>query len=353
MKHCLADLTYAEIVDLVSKENIEAYRADQLQNMILKCKTYDETTNIPRALKDALSTVYDARAVELECEYCGKDNVKKYLFKLRDGYTIESVYMPHGYGDTVCVSTQVGCKMGCVFCASGIGGLVRNLTPAEILGQVLLAERLNAREDGKRAITNIVLMGSGEPLDNYENVLRFILLVSNCKGLNVSPRNISLSTVGVPGKIEQLADSGFQITLAISLHAPTDEKRNKLIPHNRKFGISDIIKATKYYFEKTHRRIIFEYALTDGENSDIKSAEQLVALIKGLPCHVNLIPLNPVKEKRLRTASRINQQTFLDFLTKERISATIRRSMGSDIAGACGQLRNQFVGDKAVNETQK
>lgn len=236
--------------------------------------------------------------------------------------------------------------MGCAFCASGIGGLVRSLSAGEILGQILVANRLHGGDTKKRAVTNVVLMGSGEPLDNYENVIKFLRLVSAEGGINISPRNISLSTVGLADRIKELADSGLGVTLTISLHAPTPEKRAKLIPMNAKFGIPEIMEAARYYFDKTGRRVIFEYAMVDGINSDVKSAEELSALVKGFPTHVNLIKLNYVKEKGLPAASMKAINLFLGTLEKNGVSATLRRSMGSDIDGACGQLRRKFIGAK-------
>ncbi|MDR0751351.1 MAG: 23S rRNA (adenine(2503)-C(2))-methyltransferase RlmN [Christensenellaceae bacterium] len=343
MRPSLQDLSFEEIAELVKKFEFPTYRTKQLYDMVLRCKEYNEATNLPLPLKQKFENEYDAISVALEQEFCGKSNVKKYLYRLRDGITIEGVYMPHGYGDSLCVSTQAGCRMACSFCASGLNGLERNLETSEIFGQVLLAERLNARSDGKRAITNIVLMGSGEPLDNYTNVIKFISLVNSEASLNISERNISLSTVGLPDKIRELADSGHKVTLAISLHAPTDEKRNKIIPQNRKHCIAEIINAVKYYFEKTGRRIIFEYALAKNENSTLQSANELIILLRGIPCHVNLIPLNFVKEKKIEGADSKTVNDFLNALAKGRISATVRRSMGSDIFGACGQLRLGYL----------
>ncbi len=339
----LQDFSYEELLALVKDRGFPAFRAGQLLDMIIKNKSYAEATNLPKSLIENLEKDYPPMSVELAGEYRGKDGAIKYLYRLLDGNIIEGVYMPHNYGNTLCVSAQVGCRMGCKFCASGIGGLVRNLTAGEMAGQVLLANRLNGGLPQKRAVTNIVLMGSGEPLDNYDNVIKFLQLISSDKGLNISPRNISLSTVGIPSKIRELADSGFPVTLSISLHAPTNVKRERLIPLNKLHDIEDILQAAKYYFDKTGRRIIFEYALAEGENSTKESANELVRLVKGLPAHINLIPLNYVKEKGLKSAHKDLINEFLGVLTQNNISATVRRSMGSDIGGACGQLRNTFV----------
>lgn len=339
----LQDLDYNQIKQLAAECGLPSYRADQIYGMSMRYKAYDEVTNLPKDIISRISQSYLAQAVQVVQEFRSKDKSIKYLFRLEDGNIIEGVYMPHSYGDTLCVSTQVGCRMGCAFCASGIGGLVRSLTAGEMLAQVLVANRLNGGTPEKRAVTNIVLMGSGEPLDNYDNVVKFIKMVSHPKGINISQRNISLSTVGLADKIKQLADDGLNITLTISLHAPTDEQRSLLIPINRKYAISDIIDAAKYYFDKTGRRFIFEYSLVQGKNSDEQTAQQLSQLLKGLPCHVNLIKLNYVKEKGLKGAQDDSVKAFLAILEKNKISATIRRSMGNDIAGACGQLRNTFV----------
>ncbi|HOB64433.1 MAG TPA: 23S rRNA (adenine(2503)-C(2))-methyltransferase RlmN [Clostridia bacterium] len=341
----LQDLDYNEIKELIKELGQPSFRADQVFDMAMKDKDYAEVTNLPKSLIAGLAERYRARAVEVIAEYRSRDGSVKYLYRLFDGNIVEGVFMPHDYGNTVCISTQVGCRMGCAFCASGIGGLARNLTAGEMLGQVLAANRLNGGTPKKRTVTNIVLMGSGEPLDNYENVIKFIKAVSFGKGINISQRNISLSTVGLADRIRQLADDGLNIILTISLHAPTDEKRNALIPMNRKYPIKDIIGAARYYFEKTGRRIIFEYTLAEGKNSDAESAEELSRLLKGLNCHVNLIKLNYVKEKGLKSANDDSVKEFLSILQKNKISATLRRSMGQDIEGACGQLRRKYLGE--------
>lgn len=341
----LQDLDYNEIKELIKELGQPSFRADQVFDMAMKDKDYAEVTNLPKSLIAGLAERYRARAVEVIAEYRSRDGSVKYLYRLFDGNIVEGVFMPHDYGNTVCISTQVGCRMGCAFCASGIGGLARNLTAGEMLGQVLAANRLNGGTPEKRTVTNIVLMGSGEPLDNYENVIKFIKAVSFGKGINISQRNISLSTVGLADRIRQLADDGLNIILTISLHAPTDEKRNALIPMNRKYPIKDIIGAARYYFEKTGRRIIFEYTLAEGKNSDAESAEELSCLLKGLNCHVNLIKLNYVKEKGLKSANDDSVKEFLSILQKNKISATLRRSMGQDIEGACGQLRRKYLGE--------
>ncbi|MCL2630823.1 MAG: 23S rRNA (adenine(2503)-C(2))-methyltransferase RlmN [Firmicutes bacterium] len=338
----LQDLNQNEIIALTVRLGEPQFRAKQIHDMVLKNKDYSEVTNIPAVFKEKLKSEYTAVAVRLKHEIKNQSGVKKYLYELNDGNIIEGVYMPHGYGDTLCVSTQVGCRMGCAFCASGIGGLVRNLTAGEILGQVLLANRLNGGVAGKRAVTNIVLMGSGEPLDNYDNLIKFLELVTAENGLNVSARNISVSTVGIPDKIKLLAKSGFPVTLSISLHAPTNEKRNRLIPLNQKHNIEEIIKSAKYYVSETGRRVIFEYA-TSETVTDEQSAKELANLLRGFQCHLNLIPLNFVKEKAIKPASPSAVKSFEKSLSALGLSVTARRSLGADIAGACGQLRNTML----------
>ena len=257
--------------------------------------------------------------------------------------------MRYKYGNTQCVSTQVGCRMNCAFCASGLNGLVRDLSAGEILAQVLA---VNARAGGtpaKRAVTNLVLMGSGEPLDNYENVVKFLRLVTAEGGLNISPRNISLSTCGIVPKMIALAEEGLPVNLTVSLHAVTDEERARTMPVAKAYSIAEILKACSYYFEKTGRRYIFEYALIEGENADREHAEQLAALLKGRPCHVNLIRLNEVKERALTGTDEKAAYRFLGELEKRGISATLRRRTGAEIGGACGQLRAARLGKSGAD----
>ena len=251
--------------------------------------------------------------------------------------------MPHSYGNTVCVSTQIGCRMGCEFCASGLSGLIRNMTAAEILAQVLLINKEVGGSVKDRKITNIVLMGSGEPLDNYDNVSEFLSMIIGKDYLNIGQRNISLSTSGLVPKIKQLADDWGQLTLSLSLHAPNDEIRKKLMKVANSYSIDEVLGAVKYYFEKTKRRVIIEYILIDGVNDSLDNARELHDRTKGFASHINLINMNPVKEKNLRGVSPARQKEFLDELTRLGSSATIRRSMGNDIEGACGQLRRRYT----------
>ena len=341
-KLSLLDFDYPSLTQEITASGYPKFRAEQVYVASRQNKSF-AAMNVPKDVKDYLTERFCDRPVEITEALTGKDGVEKYLYLLSDGNVIEGVYMPHNYGDTLCVSTQVGCRMGCAFCASTLNGLVRDLTAGEILGQVVCA---NARHGGtlkKRAITNIVLMGSGEPLDNYEEVTMFLRLVSEEKGLNVSLRNVSLSTCGLVDRIIDLADSGLTVTLTISLHAPTDEKRSALMPVNKKYNVASVVEAAKYYFNKTGRRVIFEYSLIEGENCDVEDAERLAKLLRGFPCHVNLIKLNPVKERALLTANKNSVKTFSEALTKLGVSNTLRRSMGNDIEGACGQLRNKYL----------
>lgn len=327
------------------KQNMEqmgekAFRAKQVFSWLHKGATFDEMTNLSVSLREKLKENGVDQPVSIQSVHESKlDGTKKFLFSLRDGNCIEGVLMRYHYGCTLCVSTQVGCRMGCLFCASTLDGCVRNLTAAEILGQVMCA---NSTLDGER-VHNIVLMGSGEPFDNYDNVIRFLKLVSHPEGLNISLRHISLSTCGLIDKIRQFADENLPVTLSLSLHAPNDEIRKKIMPIAKRYSIRETIDACKYYLEKTGRRIVFEYALIDGVNADEKQANELADLIRGMQCHVNLIPLNTVKERNLNGVSGKQVQSFLDTLEKRRISATRRREMGDDIEGACGQLRKKVL----------
>lgn len=341
-KTCLQDYSYEEL-SFIADWGYPKFRIDQLYNAAIQYKSYDEITNLPKDLIEKLKQNYHDKGLEIFKIYTGKDGSEKYLYRLNDGNIIEGVFMPHNYGNTLCVSTQIGCRMNCSFCASGLNGLVRNLTSGEILSQVLCVNRLKGGDKDKRAVTNVVLMGSGEPLDNFDNVVKFLKTVSYEKGINISLRNISLSTCGIVPKIIELADMNLPVVLTISLHAATDKKRSALMPINKAHNLFSIIEAAKYYFSKTKRRIIFEYSLIEEENSDQESAKELAELVKGLPCHINLIKLNYVKEKGKRGAETKQIKEFMRVLDNYKISNTLRRSMGNDIEGACGQLRNAII----------
>lgn len=337
----LLGLSLAELKELFPEPK---YLAGQVFSFLHKGYDFDEMTSVKKDLRTYMKENYVANPVSILEKFVGKSGTIKYLFRLTDGNLIEGVYMPHDYGNTICVSTQIGCRMGCTFCASGLDGLLRNLTPGEILGQVIAVNRDNGgalKED--RAVTNIVLMGSGEPFDNYDNVLKFLDLVSAENGINISERNISLSTSGLADKVRKFADSGHKVTLSISLHAPFDNLRSALMPVNKAFNVEKIVSAARYYFEKTGRRVIFEYTLIKGENDDDKCAKELARLTRGFPAHINLIRLNEVKERNHVAPTEDATKEFLKKLEALGVSATIRRSLGNDIEGACGQLRRRYL----------
>ncbi len=340
----LLDYNYEEIEKIVLDLGEKKFRAKQLFEWLNKGAEFSDMKNLPSSfIKKLEDEGYVAQAIHIKDVLESKlDGTKKYIYELNDGNIIEGVLMKYKYGNTICVSTQVGCRMNCAFCASGLDGLIRNLTPGEILGQVIAVNKDN-KVDKERAITNIVLMGSGEPLDNYDNVTKFLDLVNAEEGLNISMRNISLSTCGLCDKIYKLADDGYNLTLTISLHAPTNEQRLQTMPVTKKYPIEEIIKAVKYYFDKTGRRIVFEYAMIERQNDTLESSKALVALLKGLTCHVNVIPLNYVKERGLKGTNMDSIKNFIKYLEDHKISATKRRTMGADIEGACGQLRRKYL----------
>lgn len=342
-KRVLLGITAAEIAKLIP--DCPGYTSKQIVGFLNDGKDFFEMSSLKKELRAELAERFIANPVKIIRTYTGASGTKKYLFKLTDGNLIEGVYMPHNYGDTLCLSTQIGCRMGCSFCASGLDGLLRNLTAEEMLGQVLAANRDNGGSAMKRAVTNLVLMGSGEPFDNYDNVLRFLDLVSDRCGINISERNISLSTSGLADKIRKFADSGHKVTLSISLHAPFDSLRSRLMPVNKAYHVAEVISAARYYFDKTGRRVIFEYTLMAGENDTDACAEELARLTRGFPTHVNLIRLNEVKESTHTAPNEDETTAFLKKLEKLNVSATIRRSLGSDIEGACGQLRRRYLAE--------
>lgn len=339
----LASLSLNEMEKLCKELGEPKFRAKQIYEGVTQGKAISEMSNIGSSLKNKLFERFCDAPIKLHTKLVGKDGTVKYVYELADGNIIEGVYMSYKYGNTLCVSTQVGCRMGCKFCASTLGGLVRNLSAGEILSQVLFVNRDNGGDLKNRKVTNIVLMGSGEPLDNFDNVIKFFELVSCEQGINISQRNISLSTCGLVDKIKDLAELDLQITLTISLHAPNDEMRKTIMPIANRYPISELMKAIKYYFEKTKRRIVFEYSLIDGKNDTFECADELSKLLKGLVCHVNLIPLNKVDERGLVGTNRKKAYAFMDRLEKNGISATVRRTMGADIEGACGQLRAKIL----------
>lgn len=326
------------------KENKESeFRAKQIFDWIYKnIWDFDQMTNIPKNTREKLKNSFYIEIPEVVHMYKSKlDDTFKFLYKYKDGNIIESVVMKYKHGNSICVSTQIGCRMGCKFCASTLEGIVRNLSSGEILAQVLKSQE----QIGER-ISNIVLMGSGEPLDNYDNVMEFLNSVNAECGLNIGQRHITLSTCGIVPKIIELADKNMQITLAISLHAPSDELRKTMMPVAHKYSIDEVIKACKYYISKTNRRITFEYALVNGVNDTRECGFQLIQLLKGILCHVNLIPVNEVKEREFKKSSSNNVKDFYEMLSSHGIETTIRREMGSDINAACGQLRRSYLESK-------
>ena len=346
MKKILQDLSFGELEALVLSYGEKKFRAKQLFEGLMQGKRLSEIP-VSSALRRALLEEYEDEPVKIKETFVSKeDGTKKFLFELADGNLIEGVFMRYKYGNTQCVSTQVGCRMGCKFCASTLGGLVRNLTAGEILGQILAVNRLESGTLKDRAVTNVVLMGSGEPFDNYENVVKFLKNVSAEGGICMSPRNISLSTCGIVPAMKRFADEGLPVNLTISLHASSDGERARVMPIAKAYSIAEIMEACAYYFQKTGRRYIFEYTLIAGENCDREHAEALATLVKGKPCHVNLIRLNEVKERSLAAADEKAAYRFLGGLEKSGVSATLRRSLGSDIGGACGQLRASYLENK-------
>ena len=330
-----------------------AFRAKQIFSWIHKGAEIDEMSNLSKGLRERMKQIPLGGAEILEKRVSNIDGTAKYLFLLEDGQIIEGVFMQYKHGNTLCVSTQVGCRMGCSFCASTLEGLVRNVSAGEILGQILAIER-EQRQMGKvlpkeRAITNVVLMGSGEPLDNYEEIVRFLQLVNHPDGICISMRNISISTCGLIDKMNDLANDAPNVTLCISLHAADDALRQSMMPIAKKHTVQELIQAAREYVKKTSRRIIFEYAMVRDVNDRDEHMEQLVALLQGFQCHVNLIPLNEVKENDLKASTLPRAREFCNLLNQRGISATVRRELGDDIQGACGQLRRGYLQEKKAD----
>ncbi len=336
----ILSLTYNELEDIVVNElNEKKFRSGQIFDWlhVKKVKSFSEMTNLSSAFRTKLEERFCIKSLNIVRKLESSiDNTVKYLYGLSDGHIVESVVMEYSFGLSICVSTQIGCKMGCDFCASTIAGFVRNLLPSEILLQKYEAER-----DLQKKISRVVLMGIGEPLDNYDNVIRFIRLVTNEKGDNMSERHITLSTCGIVPRIKDLSEEDLSINLAVSLHSPDNESRSKIMPVNRKYGLEELIPACREYEKKTGRRITFEYSVIEGVNSSKEDAKKLASLLKGMLCHVNLIRVNTVKE-RSYSSSEKNIENFKNELVKSGVNATIRRRLGTDIEAACGQLRREF-----------
>lgn len=349
MKTILNDFSLEELTQYVTAQfGVKPFVAKQIFGWLTKCVDFDSMTNISKDLRQKLSENCVAVSAKIIKTLTSSDGTQKFLFQLTDGNVVEGVLMRYKYGNTLCVSSQVGCRMGCKFCASTLGGLVRNLSAGEILGEVL---SVNALGDGNsRYVTNIVMMGSGEPLDNFDNVTKFLHLVSHPDGINISERNISLSTCGIVPAIRKLADMDFSANLTLSLHNPFDEQRRQIMPIANAYDVSQTIDACRYYFEKTGRRVIVEYTLIDGQNDSYSHAVKLASLLREMSVHVNVIALNPVRETGLKGTSESNLKKFLSYLEKLGISATRRRTMGQDIEGACGQLRRRYLAEETTNE---
>ncbi len=319
------------------------YRGKQIFKWLWSGVTsFEDMTNLSKSLREKLnSTFYITVPVAVRKQVSKLDGTIKYLWELMDGNAVETVIMRYKHGNTVCVSSQVGCRMGCAFCASTIGGKIRDLLPSEILDQVMFSQL-----DSGLDISNIVMMGIGEPLDNFDNVIRFLKLVNNSDGLNIGMRHISLSTCGLTEKVDKLADFNLQLTLSVSLHGPDDETRSKIMPVNKGYGVEKLMKSCRNYFDKTGRRISFEYAMIDGVNDTPYHAEKLSTLVGGMGCHVNLIPLNEVEESPLHPSTPENLKRFISILHKHNINVTVRRKLGPDIDASCGQLRRKSLRDK-------
>ena len=338
-KH-LKSMTMPELSQVLKALGQPAFRAKQVFTWLHKgVRTYDEMTNLPQSLRQVLAQEYPILAPEvIRKQESQKDGTIKYLWKLADGNCVETVLMRYHYGNTVCISTEVGCRMGCAFCASTLGGLVRPLEPYEMLDQVLFTQ-----VDSGQPISHIVLMGIGEPLDNYENVLRFLELVNSPDGMNISMRHISLSTCGLVPKIRQLAKEKLQITLSVSLHAPSDAVRDTIMPVNKAYPTEELLQACRDYYAETGRRISFEYAMINGVNDREADARLLLKRLKGLPAHMNLIPLNHVEESPLKPSTRSAVAKFQQILEEGGVPATVRRTLGGDIDASCGQLRRKYT----------
>ena len=314
------------------------FRAEQIFKWLYEARVsnFDDMTNLSLELREKLKQAYEIKEFKILKKQVASDGTKKYLFDVLDGNAIETVLMEYHHGFSICVSSQIGCKMGCKFCASTGIPFARNLTTGEIIEQIMAVER-----DAGVRISNIVFMGIGEPLDNYDNVVKAIRIINHPKGLNIGARHISISTSGLVPKIYQLAEENIQCTLSISLHATTDEQRSKMMPVNNRYNIEELLQACKDYIEKTHRRISFEYALAKENNDNLEDAKRLVKLLKGMLCHVNLIPINKIENGAYTKSSNENIMKFRDYLNDHGIVATIRRELGSDIDAACGQLRRK------------
>ena len=350
MKIDIKSMTLAEIKEAFREEELPAFRSLQVYRWLHRgVESFDEMSDLSRDLRQKLSEKYYISVAIIEKKRVSMyDNTRKYLFRFADGQYVESVLMEYHHGYSICISTQAGCKMGCTFCATGQGGWFRDLTPSEMLAQIQAAQK-----DSGCKVSNIVLMGMGEPLDNYENVLRFLELVSSDEGMNIGARHISLSTCGLVDKIYDLADKKLQVTLSVSLHAPNDQIRSRTMPVNRKWNVEALLKACRYYAQTTHRRISFEYAMIKGVNDTDACAKELARRLKGMLCHVNLIPVNDVTGANYHKSTQERLRRFSGILEEHGIPVTVRRTLGSDIEASCGQLRGKHKEEAVKNENRQ
>lgn len=343
-KKDIRSFSLAELKAELESIGEKGFRAKQIYEWlhVKLVDSFEEMTNLSKALREKLEANYEIPSVTmLERQVSKMDGTNKFLFELQDGHVVESVLMKYKHGNSVCISSQVGCRMGCRFCASTLDGLARNLKPSEMLGQIYQIQKIS----GER-VSNIVVMGTGEPMDNYDNFVKFVRLLSDENGLNISQRNITVSTCGIVPNMRRLAEEKLQITLALSLHGSTQDKRKVLMPIANKYELSEVLEACDYYFEQTGRRITFEYSLVHGVNDKDEDARELISILKPRNCHLNLIPVNPIKERSFEKPSKKAAESFKNYLEKNGINVTIRREMGSDIDGACGQLRRRYVEKK-------
>lgn len=345
MRTDIKSLDLKELTAFVQQLGEKAFRAKQIYQWLHEKQvgSFEEMTNLSKAFIEKLKETCILVTLKQEAVQISKiDDTRKYLFSLSDGNIIESVLMRYQHGNSVCISSQAGCRMGCRFCASTLDGLVRGLTPSEMLDQIYRIQK-----DINERVSNVVVMGTGEPLDNFDNLLKFLTLLTDENGLHISQRNVTVSTCGIVPKIRELAEKHLQITLALSLHASTQEKRRELMPIANKYELQETLDACQYYFEQTGRRITFEYSLVGGVNDTDEDANQLSALVKGMNCHINLIPVNPIAERDYIQPQAKVTAAFKNKLEKNGINVTIRREMGRDIDGACGQLRKRYLGQEA------
>ena len=342
--------TIEELKELLVQWGEKPFRAAQIFSWLheKRAASYEEMTNLSKALREKLEEQCGLTKIKEIDRLESADGTKKFLFELFDGQAIESVLMKYHHGNSVCISSQAGCRMGCRFCASTLGGLIRDLTASEMLEQIYEIERITGEN-----VSNVVVMGTGEPMDNYDNLVRFVRILSAKEGKNISVRNITVSTCGIVEGMKRLAEENLPLTLALSLHAPNDEVRKQLMPVANKYKIEEVLAACDYYYEKTSRRITYEYSLVEGVNDTTECAKELAGRLRGKNCHVNLIPVNPIKERNYRKSREATIQNFKNILEKNRINCTIRREMGSDINAACGQLRRSHSSKESCGREEE